>query len=345
MKYRYIVIFSILIAAIGAGINIAVSYSYNKYADKLLDCILAENYPVKDRWCPLPAKARFSGKGAAIKLAGIASPDQVAPRLIKALYSRNKKIKLNAIETFKWVHYPEIAPSLAEFLSDKDDAVRFAAVATLAEYKGTYVKLLLLPFIKDPHSGIRSQIAIRLGKNPDPDDVKYLKQIYENDPEIHVKLLAIKGLNRSKKSDITRLLISMLSNTNARIRAQAAHNLAYRGDRAAIPYLIAALEDPVGDVGKMAAYGLGQMRTEEGFEALITALKNKRKLTRRAAADVLAKFADKRAIEPLKQALNDSDWEVRYTANRTIKIISNPIGRNVTGIWQSIKNFIIRFSG
>ena len=72
------------------------------------------------------------------------------------------------------------------------------------------------------------------------------------------------------------------------------------------------------------ALGELQIRSEEAFDSLVEALKNRNKNIRRYAAQVLGYIADERAIEPLVGALEDNNKLVRREASTSLTRIGEP---------------------
>ena len=63
------------------------------------------------------------------------------------------------------------------------------------------------------------------------------------------------------------------------------------------------------------ALGELQIRSDEAYDSLVDALKNRNKNIRRYSAQVLGYIADERAIDPLVEALEDNNKLVRREAS------------------------------
>ncbi|MEX2721390.1 MAG: HEAT repeat domain-containing protein [Candidatus Wukongarchaeota archaeon] len=62
------------------------------------------------------------------------------------------------------------------------------------------------------------------------------------------------------------------------------------------------------------------MKTKNDVEGLIKVLKYKKDFKVRAeAAWVLGKIGDNRVVKPLKQTLNDEDWDVRKAVREALE--------------------------
>ena len=72
------------------------------------------------------------------------------------------------------------------------------------------------------------------------------------------------------------------------------------------------------DVRSEAVEAVGKIGDKRAVEPLIQALNDENKYVREGAALALAEIGDKRAVEPLIQALNDKDENVRAEAADTL---------------------------
>lgn len=72
------------------------------------------------------------------------------------------------------------------------------------------------------------------------------------------------------------------------------------------------------------ALGELQIRSDEAYDSLVDALKNRNKNIRRYSAQVLGYIADERAIDPLVEALEDNNKLVRREASTALIRIGEP---------------------
>ncbi|MFX0163096.1 MAG: HEAT repeat domain-containing protein, partial [Candidatus Hodarchaeota archaeon] len=88
----------------------------------------------------------------------------------------------------------------------------------------------------------------------------------------------------------------------------------------AVEPLIQALKDKDIDIRSRAAEALVEIG-EPAVEHLIQALKDEDRYVRRYTAWTLGEMGDKRAVEPLTQALNDGDNRVREALKAALEKI------------------------
>jgi hypothetical protein len=86
--------------------------------------------------------------------------------------------------------------------------------------------------------------------------------------------------------------------------------------------LIGALKN--GWLSRKAACALGDMKADEALEPLVDALQDSNSDVRQAAAKALGDIGDVRAIEPLRQALGDRYRGVRECASLALERLLKP---------------------
>jgi len=89
---------------------------------------------------------------------------------------------------------------------------------------------------------------------------------------------------------------------------------------AAVPWLLARLDDPDGDVRARAAHALGAIGVVEGAPALRKALGDPEWPVRAMAAKALGRIRDAHAIPALCAALRDREWWVRANAAEALRL-------------------------
>ncbi len=122
-----------------------------------------------------------------------------------------------------------------------------------------------------------------------------------------------------QKQDVERL-ISALEHKNAEVREDAARALGQIGDPRAVEPLIAALKDGDDGVRVGAAAALRAFDDVHAIEALITALKDEDQDVRCVAATSLGEIGDQRAVEPLIAVFELRDFASSYAAKALGKI-------------------------
>jgi HEAT repeat protein len=103
--------------------------------------------------------------------------------------------------------------------------------------------------------------------------------------------------------------------------------------------LLAALNDPDGDVRAVATRGLGFRGNELALQPLIELLKDDNQLVRASAALALGDIGDRRATEPLIKGLEDSDEQVRLISGLSLCRLRDPraVGPLITHLGKDRK--------
>jgi len=139
-------------------------------------------------------------------------------------------------------------------------------------------------------------------------------------------------------------LINALKFKDCNIRKEAATALKKIGDNRALFSLIHVLkyEDwhesyaVMGSVRETAAEALGLLRDKKAVEPLIEALNDKDEEVRWKASWALGHIGDKRAVEPLTNLLNDERWQVRRFAASALGKIGD--GQGVESLIQALND-------
>ena len=108
------------------------------------------------------------------------------------------------------------------------------------------------------------------------------------------------------------------------VREQAAVSLGRIRDTAAVPALIAALEDSENGVRREAAKALGFIKDARAVPSLLGALSDSDTNVRLYAAYALGEIKDAKAGPALLQALRDPEWAVRDQAAWALREIRDP---------------------
>ncbi|MDR1818618.1 MAG: HEAT repeat domain-containing protein [Methanobrevibacter sp.] len=118
------------------------------------------------------------------------------------------------------------------------------------------------------------------------------------------------------------LIDALLNNRNKDIKISSAKLLGIIGDNKAIDPLIKTLKNPNKLVRREASTSLIKMGNN-AVEPLIKLLENEDWKIRGAASWALGSIGDKRAIEPLKNLLNDESGYVKSGAQKSLNTLEN----------------------
>ncbi|MDD5679596.1 MAG: HEAT repeat domain-containing protein, partial [Kiritimatiellae bacterium] len=116
-------------------------------------------------------------------------------------------------------------------------------------------------------------------------------------------------------------LIASLQDISSEVRARAAMELGRIGDERAAAALITAIDDKAYEVARNAIYALGWMQAKDAGPALIKAADSKNKWIRRRATQALGLIGDKSAVAKLEQLSKDADAFVAENAGFALQWI------------------------
>ncbi|MBN9391037.1 MAG: HEAT repeat domain-containing protein [Chloroflexi bacterium] len=225
----------------------------------------------------------FIRERASSILAGLVNPRLVEP-FLTALFDSNPEVRSHATNGLGTLEEKRAIPRLIELLDDEDDHVRYEAVWALR-------------YIGDP-AAVEPLIKTLLFDN-------------------YAKKDAATVLGYFKDRRAVEPLIEVLGDNWANVRASAAESLGDIGDKRAIEPLARLLNDKEERVRFMAAYGLGMLGDKRSFPILVNTIQKKGKKQGRArgeawrAAEALGNCGDKRAVNPLLDALAGNSERIR----------------------------------
>ncbi|MCK4846455.1 MAG: HEAT repeat domain-containing protein [Deltaproteobacteria bacterium] len=170
--------------------------------------------------------------------------------------------------------------------------------------------------LKDPDSGVKQTAVFALAKI---EDIKIgslpVMLLGSDDPVLRKSASIVMGELKDKRA-VEPLSLTLLKDENMWVRYHAAVSLGSIGDERAVEPLLSSLKDSVGavKVASMRALGLLKITTGEVLDALISLIEDVDDDVRRALAEELAFFEDKKSVEALSQMIEDSSWQVREAA-------------------------------
>lgn len=137
------------------------------------------------------------------------------------------------------------------------------------------------------------------------------------------QLEAIWLLGKSEETQVTETLLEIFNSPDHQVREVVAGAFAEIGDVRALQPLIEALQDESNSVKDSAAIALGELRDSRAVKPLIKQLKDPE--NQQVAAWALAMIGDKRAIQPITDALLQSpDAAFRGMAARSLGKLAMP---------------------
>lgn len=131
------------------------------------------------------------------------------------------------------------------------------------------------------------------------------------------------------------ILSIALDDEKASIRRLATVYLGMLEDKAVMPYLEKALNDKTVTVRRTAGDCFSDLGYQEGIPIMINALKDKSKLVRWRAAMFLYEVGDESAIEALREAQDDPEFEVSLQVKMALERIQG--GKEAKGsVWKQM---------
>ena len=242
--------------------------------------------------------------------------DEVVGMLIASLSQRDPAIRLAAVEELADLGNWRVIKPLATALSDDSSEVRQAAAQGLVKLLNAMEKAAPLP-------------AARGKASPAAEAVPALIEVMcKHRPSSGEYETAVRTLARIGPESLDPLLEMLSPQNNAATRLAAVEALGFMRDPNALPHLAAVLKDPSPGIRLSAARALGQFACRASADALLTALKDVDVNVRIAAAQSLLQFEAGSqlsvAIPGLLGALRDRAPSIRRNAASLLAAIGDP---------------------
>jgi len=212
---------------------------------------------------------------------------------------------------------------LIRTLQDEDVELRRVSAEALGKIKDKRTVEPLIRALKDEDVDVRFYAVGSLGDIKDPMAVEPIIKVLEDKNEDDAIRLKARKMLREIGKLVVEPLIRCMKSEDYIVRWYAAVALGEIGDKRAETPLIKALMDDKKEVRGGAAGALKYIGGPEAVEPLINCLENDEDwIARRLAAVSLGVIKDKRAVEPLTQALKDKIYDVKEAAREALKNIN-----------------------
>ncbi|MFO7966766.1 MAG: HEAT repeat domain-containing protein [Archaeoglobaceae archaeon] len=174
----------------------------------------------------------------------------------------------------------------------------------------------LIKKLNSSDSNTKAQAAEALGEIRDERAIKPLIYTLEHSEDSTVREKAAESVaSIGNANEALPPLIEALKNDDWRVRYRAAQAIGTLGDPRAGSALVRALDDPVKDVRKNAAWALGEISNKVAVEPLLETVKNDESQEVRFEAEEAIIKLDTKAVNTLIDALEQDDPRVReFTA-------------------------------
>jgi len=281
----------------------------------------------------------FNLQVSAVRALGKIADERVLKSLIPSLESTDNSVCVAAIEALANFGGPKATAALTPMLKHTDHRVRVAGIEALGQLEAQNITSALVELVADPMWDVRRAAADALGKIHDPEAVEGLARALQ-DADNDVREAAVTSLARLRDPRAIGPLVIALADVEPGVRRAALSALPLinpdwaktEAARAVAPELRRLWEGGEAAVRYAAVNALGQMGEsptkissfDTGTVITAAAQKQNRVLTvftellrdadgdlRLAAAGVLGRLGDKRAVEALRPVLTDADDTVR----------------------------------
>ncbi|MEX2720643.1 MAG: HEAT repeat domain-containing protein, partial [Candidatus Wukongarchaeota archaeon] len=269
-------------------------------------------------------------------------PSEKVEELIKVLREGKFELRVKAAKNLGEIGDPRAIDPLVKTMKEveenlelvggfDDDLERFLNSLrwALSHIRGPKAIAPLIKVFKTTDGNIQvaaSDALARIGKPAVEPLIKLL-----NHKEFYVRWQAVRALQNIGDKRAFEPLLKALNDENGEVRWKAAETLGKMRDKKAADHLIKALEDEDERVRMNAMMALFEIGDTRAVEPLIRMVKGELVSPlwhdgyfHHEAIEALGKMRAKKAVEPLIQALDDSETNVRTRAAEALGMIKDP---------------------
>ena len=241
-----------------------------------------------------------------------------AHSILDELNSPDAQIRKDAIQALGQSlilrEIPAAIPPLIEALFDEDPEIRYLAAKSLRYAKDPRTVTPLNACLLDVNPKVRQEAVEGLRRKKDPRSVDSLVHSLQDD-SAGVRRTAACALGEFGYQGAREALVHCKNDPDREVRDAAAKSLVMLGpDPATDPHNLIRSTDP--KIRSEALTALGEARDENDLDLITGALCDPDAGVRRTAAEALCGFSNPCALQPLLNALIDTDENVRKYALR-----------------------------
>jgi HEAT repeat protein len=219
-----------------------------------------------------------------------------AIRIVRqGLADNDPRVRANAIEVVAATKTIPLMPKVHRLLQDEFVPVRFLAVLAVGDLQYALAQEQLKQLLTDADENIRIAAAYALARLGQPGYMKVFRNaIASNDQTVRANAALLLGKTGDPSPLTQQVLWWTLQRTdsNDKVRFQAAEALAMLGDERVYPKLWAMLISAYADDRVVGIRAMGALGTEQAKNALITTLDDSVLEVRLAAAEQLGRLND-----------------------------------------------------
>ena len=214
-----------------------------------------------------------------------------------------------------------IEAGFAELKESRSSRERYFIAGRLLK-SGDAAVPYFLELLYEQDSDLRQHAADRLGELGAESAVPSLLQALD-DPDQNVRRTVIRALGEIGAPEAGEHLLTLMKHPDGLTRRVAGRALASMGVQEVVPYLVDELQDSSIWVRIGAAEDLGTLGASAAASALIELLHSENPHLRRSVVVALMQIGSQEALEALRGARMDDDWEVRIYATEAVRALDS----------------------
>ena len=240
-------------------------------------------------------------------------------KLRNALEDEDWFVRKTVVEILGEINNASTIEFLIEALGDNNSFIRYYIAKRAILKKQDYnVIIHLINALKNKNVLIRESAAEILGEIGDVQAIKPLIELLKDENK-SIRYIAKKSILKLRNTKDIERLFNALKDDNISVRKAAKVVLIRIKEQLEFDEIIKALRDPKSYFE--AREILSSYIDRDKIEECILALKDKKWIVRKTAAELLGELKDIRAVTPLIESMNDPKSDVRYASLEALKKI------------------------
>ncbi|MBN1215200.1 MAG: HEAT repeat domain-containing protein [Candidatus Lokiarchaeota archaeon] len=239
------------------------------------------------------------------------------------LEHKNINIRAGYISLMGIINNKESLDHLIKALNSKNSKIRKKAISSIIKISQDQIDNTLLEALKSPHWQIRKAVSKILGN---------IKNIQENiiidaliplmqDKNNRVRIAATNTLARIHNPKIILFAKDKLNDSDWRLRRCSIILLMKIGTKETLNSVISSIHDKDIHIRKWAIRAIGRLGDKENIDLLIDSLKDSDSKIKIIAIKTLGQLGDIKAIKPLAELLTDLDWKIKKESENALNKI------------------------
>jgi serine/threonine-protein kinase len=258
-------------------------------------------------------------KAALFRIVGEIADEKSMGDLISRIEGKDAIARAHIINILGRFNHPAVSQALQSQLKDTNKLIRQAALGALARVDGPVNVELMCQLLRDPEIDVQNKAVDAVIRANHPDTMRYLVHVLKDENE-YARRAAVEVLNVIGTPKSVKHLLEAIKDDDWWVRSRAADALGKIGGPKVVEAVLALVKDEDEEIRRAAIEILNQTKDERAVNQLIEATRDKDWWVSERAVDALAEIGSKRAVPRLVEMLQSGNA-------RSIPVVLRGLGK------------------